>query len=34
VHRYGRALGLDAIIVSRIGSSRSAARPRLLTLVT
>lgn len=36
VHRYGRALGLDAIIISRIGSPRSAAVPRqrLLTLVT
>ena len=34
VHRYGRALGLDAIIISRIGSPRSAAAPRLLTLVT
>jgi hypothetical protein len=36
VHRYGRALGLDAIIVSRIGSSRTSAEPsrRLLSLVT
>jgi hypothetical protein len=36
VHRYGRALGLDAIIVSRAAPSPPAARrpPRLLALVT
>jgi len=35
VRRYGRALGLDAIIVSRSASRRAGARPnRLLALVT
>jgi uncharacterized membrane protein YphA (DoxX/SURF4 family) len=36
VHRYGRALGLDAIIVSRAGSRAAVARPRqrLLELLT
>ncbi len=35
VHRYGRALGLDAVIVSRASSRRAGPRPsRLLGLVT